>query len=51
MIPQDDGFEMRESLYAMYHQLNHCNLFGGGYLPSVRGNLNDLKKQLDSMEH
>ncbi len=26
----------RRDLYNLYHLLNHLNLFGGGYLPSVR---------------
>ena len=31
LIPKDDGFERRFALYEAYHQLNHYNLFGGGY--------------------
>ncbi|KAL3795135.1 hypothetical protein HJC23_007363 [Cyclotella cryptica] len=50
MILHDDGFEMRESLYELYHQLNHYNLFGEGYMSSVRGALHDLKRHLDSMD-
>ena len=26
----------RRDLYNLYHLLNHLNLFGGGYLPSVK---------------
>ena len=31
LIPKDEGFERRAALYEAYHQLNHYNLFGGGY--------------------
>ena len=31
LIPKDEGFERRFALYEAYHQLNHYNLFGGGY--------------------
>ncbi|KAL1528572.1 hypothetical protein AB1Y20_009913 [Prymnesium parvum] len=31
VIPKDDGFRARSLLYEAYHQLNHYNLFGGGY--------------------
>ncbi|TBW56184.1 hypothetical protein EZI54_09555 [Marinobacter halodurans] len=30
------GWEERVPLYNLYHLLNHLNLFGGGYLASVR---------------
>ena len=30
--PLDQGFEVRKTLYNLYHVLNHLNLFGGGYL-------------------
>lgn len=30
-------YRQRRDLYNLYHLLNHLNLFGGGYLPSVRG--------------
>jgi fructosamine-3-kinase len=29
--PLDDGYEVRRTLYNLYHVLNHLNLFGGGY--------------------
>lgn len=50
IIPQDDGFETRELLYDAYHQLNHYNLFGGGYLSSARIDLENLKRALNSMD-
>ena len=31
-----NGYEDRKDLYNLYHLLNHLNLFGSGYLPSVR---------------
>ena len=27
----DEGYRVRKHLYNLYHILNHCNLFGGGY--------------------
>lgn len=32
----DPGYKDRRDLYNLYHLLNHLNLFGGGYLHSVR---------------
>lgn len=32
----DSGYKDRRDLYNLYHLLNHLNLFGGGYLHSVR---------------
>ena len=29
--PLDPGYEIRKTLYNLYHVLNHLNLFGGGY--------------------
>jgi fructosamine-3-kinase len=29
--PLADGYEVRRTLYNLYHVLNHLNLFGGGY--------------------
>jgi protein-ribulosamine 3-kinase len=29
--PHADGYEVRRTLYNLYHVLNHANLFGGGY--------------------
>ena len=31
----ESGYEDRRDLYNLYHLLNHLNIFGGGYLPSV----------------
>jgi len=48
VIPQDEGFVERKALYDAYHQLNHYNLFGGGYLSSARVDLERVKKALDA---
>mmetsp|Transcript_29453 Transcript_29453/g.44005 ORF Transcript_29453/g.44005 Transcript_29453/m.44005 type:complete len:362 (+) Transcript_29453:46-1131(+) len=50
IIPRDEGFLDRKPLYDCYHQLNHYNLFGGGYISSARGHLESLKKKLDAKE-
>ena len=34
--PMEPGYEDRRDLYNLYHLLNHLNLFGAGYLGSVR---------------
>ena len=34
--PLAPDWEERAPLYNLYHLLNHLNLFGGGYLDSVR---------------
>ena len=34
--PLEAGYEDRRDLYHLYHLLNHLNLFGTGYLSSVR---------------
>lgn len=49
VIPEDNGFRNRKNLYDAYHQLNHYNLFGGGYLSSARSELESVKRTLDSM--
>ncbi|MHA7880993.1 MAG: fructosamine kinase family protein [Saccharospirillum sp.] len=36
MHPLEPGFEQRQSLYNLYHLLNHLVIFGAGYLDSVR---------------
>eukprot|EP00581_Thalassiosira_minuscula_P032279 CAMPEP_0183760842 /NCGR_PEP_ID=MMETSP0739-20130205/8019_1 /TAXON_ID=385413 /ORGANISM="Thalassiosira miniscula, Strain CCMP1093" /LENGTH=341 /DNA_ID=CAMNT_0025998875 /DNA_START=45 /DNA_END=1070 /DNA_ORIENTATION=- len=50
LIPEDEGFLDRKPLYDAYHQLNHYNLFGGGYIGSARGHLENLKKKLNAKE-
>lgn len=36
----DPGYRDRKDLYNLYHLLNHLNLFGGGYLYSVKSVIN-----------
>mmetsp|Transcript_11413 Transcript_11413/g.18533 ORF Transcript_11413/g.18533 Transcript_11413/m.18533 type:complete len:219 (-) Transcript_11413:1336-1992(-) len=50
LIPKDEGFLDRKPLYDAYHQLNHYNLFGGGYIGSARSDLESLKKKLNAKE-
>lgn len=40
--PLEPGYSDREVLYKLYHQMNHLNLFGAGYLGSVRAGLEKL---------
>ncbi len=40
--PKEPGYEIRREIYNLYHLLNHLNLFGGGYLSSVRRVLSKL---------
>ena len=47
LIPEDPGFRDRKPLYDAYHQLNHYNLFGGGYLGTARSQLRQVKSILD----
>lgn len=34
--PMPDGWRRRAKVYTLYHQLNHLNLFGGGYRSSCQ---------------
>ena len=36
VFSMQSGYEQRRDLYNLYQLLNHLNLFGGSYLPSVR---------------
>jgi len=47
IIPKEKGFEDRQSLYILYHTLNHLNLFGSSYSYSVLSIMKQLlsKKQ------
>ncbi|GBF79918.1 fructosamine kinase family protein [Aphanothece sacrum] len=31
ILPLDEGYKKRKTIYNLYHILNHFNLFGGGY--------------------
>ncbi|UTF59059.1 fructosamine kinase family protein [Gilvimarinus sp. DA14] len=40
--PLPAGWQVRQSLYNLYHLLNHLNLFGTGYLNSVRTAIDEV---------
>jgi len=41
-FPVDKGFQVRKTLYNLYHELNHYNLFGGGYASSAQSSIRSL---------
>ena len=41
-FPLDAGFKIRKTLYNLYHELNHFNLFGGGYAASAQASIDHL---------
>ena len=45
-LPIAPGFSNRKILYNLYHELNHFNLFGGGYAQSAQSSINQLIKLL-----
>ena len=42
--PLDEGYAVRKHLYLLYHQLNHYNLFGGGYGSQAGNTIRKLLK-------
>ncbi|XP_052194802.1 protein-ribulosamine 3-kinase, chloroplastic isoform X2 [Diospyros lotus] len=46
VMPKQPGFEKRRDLYMLYHYLNHYNLFGSGYRPSVMSIIDDYLRML-----
>jgi protein-ribulosamine 3-kinase len=44
--PVDSGFLQRKTLYNLYHELNHFNLFGGGYANSAQSSISELLNAL-----
>jgi protein-ribulosamine 3-kinase len=44
--PLDAGYRQRETLYKLYHVLNHANLFGGGYARQAEGMMDQLLSEL-----
>ena len=40
--PLEPGYQERVTMYNLYHQLNHANLFGGGYWAQAQGSIDDL---------
>jgi len=45
--PLDDGYNVRKSLYNLYHILNHANLFGGGYVNQAECMIEKLLAEID----
>ena len=45
-FPLHHGFKSRKTLYNLYHELNHFNLFGGGYASSAQASINQLVSEL-----
>ena len=46
VYPLDPGFKIRKILYNLYHELNHFNLFGGGYASSAQSSIHQLLDHL-----
>jgi fructosamine-3-kinase len=44
--PLDAGYQVRKTLYNLYHVLNHFNLFGGGYLSQAQGMMRSLLSEV-----
>jgi len=42
VYPYEPGYEIRKSLYNLYHILNHFNLFGGGYASQANAMIDRL---------
>lgn len=40
--PLDSGYQVRKTLYNLYHIINHLNLFGGGYLSQAENMIDQL---------
>ena len=45
-FPLEPGYELRKTVYNLYHLLNHLNLFGSGYLSQVEASLRLLRQAL-----
>jgi fructosamine-3-kinase len=44
--PLDSGYQLRKTLYNLYHILNHLNLFGGGYLGQAESMIDRLLAEI-----
>lgn len=44
--PLDAGYQVRKTLYNLYHVINHFNLFGGGYLSQADHMISDLLSEI-----
>ena len=42
LFPLDPSFDIRKTLYNLYHELNHFNLFGGSYATSAQASIEHL---------
>jgi fructosamine-3-kinase len=40
----EEGYQQRETIYNLYHILNHFNLFGGGYLDRANKTIQTIEK-------
>jgi len=45
VLPAAPGYETRQTLYQLYHVLNHANLFGGGYVDQAARSIDRLLAQ------
>lgn len=46
VFPLNQGYDVRKRLYNLYHELNHYNLFGGGYGKQAQQTVNYLLTQV-----
>ncbi|XGV99384.1 MAG: fructosamine kinase family protein [Leptolyngbya sp. BL-A-14] len=44
VLPIEEGYQQRKTLYNLYHILNHFNLFGGSYEAQANRMMNQLLK-------
>lgn len=44
VYPRTDVYDLKRSIYNLYHTLNHYNLFGSSYLGACRRNLKVLER-------
>lgn len=44
--PLDGGYQVRKTLYNLYHILNHANLFGGGYAAQAESMIDSLVSEI-----
>jgi len=42
VLPLDEGYEYRRTIYNFYHILNHANLFGGVYIEQSKATLSRI---------
>jgi fructosamine-3-kinase len=42
----DDGYRVRRDFYALYHVLNHANLFAGGYVEQAERSIAKLNAEI-----